>query len=64
MFRTGPVQLEGIVEGFNLTNHLNVVTRNTNFGSGEYPTTPLSTFGQVTAIGEPRSLQLALRMRF
>ena len=26
------LQLEALVEGFNLTNHVNVVTRNTNFG--------------------------------
>jgi hypothetical protein len=63
-FRTGPVQLEGSVEAFNLTNHRNVVSRNANFGSGAYPTNPVSTFGDILAYGEPRSLQLALRMRF
>jgi hypothetical protein len=60
----GRLQLEGMVEGFNLTNHTNVVTRNTIFGTGAYPTNPLPTFGQVTAVGEPRSFQLSARVRF
>ena len=49
---------------FNLTNHLNVVARNTNFGSGAYPASPSATFGQVTAVGDPRSWQLGARVRF
>ena len=60
----GRVQIEGLVEGFNLTNHTNVLTRNTNFGPGAYPTNPLPTFGQITAVGEGRTFQLGLRMRF
>ena len=51
------MQLEALVEAFNLTNHVNVVTRNTNFGAGAYPTNPSPTFGQITAVGEPRSVQ-------
>jgi hypothetical protein len=58
------LQLEGLLEGFNLTNRENVVTVNGNFGSGTYPTNPSSTFGQITAIGEPRSLQLGIRVKF
>ena len=61
---TGSVQLEALVEGFNLTNHVNVLTRNTNFGSGAYPTNPLPTFNQITAVGEPRSIQFGARLRF
>ncbi len=60
----GNVRAEGLVEAFNLTNHVNVLTRNTNFGPGAYPTNPLPTFGQVTAVGDPRSLQFGLRLRF
>jgi hypothetical protein len=60
----GRVELEAIAEGFNVTNHRNVLTRNTTFGSGTYPTNPLPTFGQVTAVGEPRAFQFALRVRF
>ena len=36
----GRASLEALVEGFNLTNHQNVITRNTNFGAGAYPTEP------------------------
>lgn len=57
-------QLELMAEGFNLTNHTNVVTRNTNFGSGAYPTNPSPTYGQVTAVGEPRAFQFGGRLRF
>jgi hypothetical protein len=60
----GRAYFEALVEGFNLTNHRNVLTRNTNFGSGAYPTNPLPTFGDVTAVGEPRSLQFGARVRF
>jgi hypothetical protein len=60
----GRVELEGLAEMFNLTNRRNDVTRNTNFGSGAYPTNPSPTFGQVTAVGEPRSSQVAVRLRF
>ena len=64
-FRLGPrVQLEALVEAFNLTNHVNVVTRNTTFGPGAYPDNPLPAFGQVTAVGEPRSLQFGFRVRY
>ena len=58
------VRLEAFAEGFNVTNKQNVVTRNTNFGPGAYPDNPLPTFGQVTAVGEPRSFQLGGRIRF
>jgi hypothetical protein len=60
----GRVEVEGLAEGFNLTNRQNNVTINGNFGSGAYPTSPSSTFGQVTAVGDPRSFQLAMRLRF
>jgi carboxypeptidase family protein/TonB-dependent receptor-like protein len=60
----GRVQLEMLVEGFNLTNHVNVVTRNTNFGAGAYPTNPSPGFGQITGVGEARSFQFAARVRF
>ena len=60
----GRVEFEGLAEGFNLTDHRNVVTRNTNFGSGAYPTNPSASFNQVTAVGEPRSFQLGARLKF
>jgi outer membrane receptor protein involved in Fe transport len=61
---SGRVQLEALVEGFNLTNHQNVLTRNGNFGAGSYPTNPSPTFGQITAVGETRSFQFGARIRF
>ena len=58
------VRLEAIAEGFNLTNHVNGVTLNGVFGNGTYPTAPAPTFQQLTAVGDPRSFQLALKMSF
>ena len=42
-----------LAEGFNLTNHVNALTRNGKFGAGAYPSSPSPTFGQITAVGEP-----------
>jgi hypothetical protein len=61
---TETLAMEGILEAFNAPNHFNGVTRNGTFGPGVYPTNPLPTFGQVTSVSDPRSLQLALRLRF
>ena len=58
------VRLETLVEGFNLTNRTNVVTLNSNFGPGAYPSNPSPSFGQVLAVGDPRSFQLGLRLKF
>ncbi|MFN8058580.1 MAG: hypothetical protein U0Q12_05395 [Vicinamibacterales bacterium] len=57
-------RVEALLEGFNLTNHRNVLARNTNFGAGAYPGSPSPTFGQVTAVGEPRTFQVSVRVRF
>ena len=62
-----PIELgeeDGLLAGIRNSGHRNVVIRNTNFGSGAYPTNPSPTFGQVTAVGDPRTCQLALRLRF
>jgi hypothetical protein len=58
------VRVEGLVEAFNLTNRVNPVTINANFGAGAYPASPSSTFGTVTAVGDPRSVQFGVRVRF
>ena len=58
------VRLEALAEAFNALNHRNNLTKNGVFGAGAYPTTPSSSFGQVTAVNDPRSMQLALRLRF
>lgn len=57
-------RMEALAEAFNVLNHRNNLTRNANFGAGAYPTNPSPTFGQITAVNDPRSLQLALRLRF
>jgi hypothetical protein len=56
--------VEGIAEAFNLLNRVNGVTLNGTFGPGAYPTNPLPTFKQITAVADPRTLQLALRIAF
>ncbi len=61
---TRRLQVEVLAEAFNLTDRANVVTRNTNFGTGTYPSNPSASFGQITAVGEPRSFQLGGRLRF
>jgi hypothetical protein len=58
------VRVEGLAEAFNLTNRVNNVTVNANFGAGTYPTNPSPTFGQSTAVGDPRSVQFGLRVTF
>ena len=58
------LHLEAIAEAFNLLNHRNNLTRNGTFGAGAYPTNPSSTFGQITAVYDPRVVQLALRIMF
>jgi hypothetical protein len=64
-FRFGDrLRLEALLEGFNLTNRVNVVTLNGNFGAGAYPGNPASTFGQTTAVNDPRTFQFGVRARF
>ncbi len=58
------LRLEGIAEAFNLLNHVNGVTLNGTFGTGAYPANPSPTFKQTTAVADPRTLQLALRLTF
>jgi hypothetical protein len=60
----GSVHVEGVIEAFNITNRENDLTRNGNFGSGVYPTSPSATFNQITGVGDPRTVQLALRLKF
>jgi hypothetical protein len=58
------MKVEALVEVFNLTNRENIVTINGNFGAGAYPTSPSVTYGQITAVGDPRSAQFGLRFTF
>jgi outer membrane receptor protein involved in Fe transport len=61
---TERLRLEGLVEVFNLLNHRNNLIRNGAFGAGAYPSGPAPTFGQITAVNDPRVLQMALRLTF
>jgi hypothetical protein len=60
----GRVDVEAVAEAFNLTNRINAVALNTNFGAGAFPDNPSATFGQITAVGEPRAFQFGARVRF
>ena len=61
---TEQIKLEGIAEAFNSLNHRNDMIPNATWGTGAFPTTPNATFGQATAVGDPRSIQLAARVSF
>ena len=56
--------LQAIAESFNALNHRNDMIPNTTFGTGAFPTAPRSTFRQPTAVADPRTIQLALRLSF
>jgi hypothetical protein len=57
-------RLEGIAEAFNALNHRNDLIPNGTFGTGAYPVAPASGFGRATAVGDPRQVQLAMRLTF
>ena len=57
-------KLEGIAEAFNALNHRNNQIPNGTFGLGTYPTAPSATFGQPTAVADPRSVELAAKFTF
>jgi hypothetical protein len=57
-------RIEGLVEAFNLTDRANALTRNVNFGAGSYPSNPVTSFNQITAVGDPRTVQFGLRVSF
>jgi hypothetical protein len=57
-------KLEGLVEAYNALNHRNDLIPNATWGVGAYPTTPNPTFGQATAVGDPRNVQLGVRLSF
>jgi hypothetical protein len=61
---TEGVRLEAIAEAFNSLNHRNNLTLNATFGPGSFPSSPVPSFRTVTAVNDPRSAQLALRLSF
>ena len=58
------MHLQVLAEMFNTLNHVNVVTLNGVFGTGAYPGIPSPTFGQITAVNDPRTAQFGLRLSF
>jgi hypothetical protein len=56
--------LETIAEAFNALNHRNDLIPNAIFGTGTYPNAANSSFGKPTAVGDPRQVQLAVRLTF
>ena len=61
---TGTSQIELMLEAFNLFNRTNFTGINNIFGTGAYPQAPLPTYGQFTAAGAPRQIQLGLRVSY
>jgi hypothetical protein len=61
---TERLRIEAMLEAFNLMNHVNGVALNGTFGTGTYPSNPLPTFKQITAVADARTLQLGLRISF
>jgi len=62
----GRFRLQTIAEAFNALNHRNNLIPNGTFGAtNTYPVAPAgSTFGQATAVGDARQVQLAARLTF
>ena len=62
---TERVKLEAIAEAFNALNHRNDAVPNGTFGTGRFNASPTnSSFGQATAVNDPRSVQIAARISF
>ena len=61
---TERLRLEAIAEAFNALNHRNNLLPSGVFGTGPYPGSPAASFGVPGAVGEPRGVQLALRLKF
>ncbi len=62
---TDRFKLETIAEAFNTLNHRNDAIPNGTFGTGRFDLAPTNaSFGQATAVNDPRSIQLAARISF
>jgi hypothetical protein len=58
------VRLAPSVDAFNVLNHRNNLAPNNVFGTGDFPGSPRPGFGSVTAVADPRQVQLGLRLEF
>jgi hypothetical protein len=61
LFRLDRVQVAASLETFNVLNRTNLLFPNNTFGAG---TAPLASFGRPTAAGDPRQIQLGIRVQF
>lgn len=58
-------KLEAMAEAFNALNHRNDAIPNATFGTGRFDLAPTNaSFGQATAVNDPRTVQLAARLSF
>ena len=62
---TERVKLDCMAEAFNSLNHRNDLIPNGTFGASAYPGSAANpSFGKPTAVGDPRHVQLAIRLNF
>lgn len=61
---TERVQLEAMAQAYNVLNHRNDMIPNGTWGTGVFPSAPNPSFGQATAVGDPRNVEIAARVRF
>ncbi len=60
----GGRSIEGMIDGFNVTNRTNFSDINNIFGVGAYPSQPAPGYGQYTAAYAPRQIQVAAKFTF
>ena len=60
----GRLEIEPLLEVFNVFNRTNFVEVQNVFGAGPYPGQPSPTYGQYTQAGPARQIQLAVRVAF
>jgi hypothetical protein len=60
----GGIQLQTLLEVFNVLNRTNYTAVNNVFGSGAWPGSPLPAYGQYTQAAPQRQAQIALKLMF
>jgi hypothetical protein len=56
--------IDGMIDCFNITNHVNYTDINNIFGVGPYPSQPAPSYGQYTAAAPGRQFQLGAKVIF